>query len=820
MTKVDGSLKSLLQGVSQQPPRDRLPGQSTDQLNMSADPVTGLTRRPPTDLVGGLFSAPDVRGFQEFETSDGRKFLLTISTTYVRIFDLNGVYQTLNVVNPTTYLATPGKLAFGVINNQVLISNTGITPAMMTGGKAYANANQNYGTPMGIVQVLGGVYARNYEVFMNGNRIAMYRPPYGGDATDANQITTSHIANRLVEAMKTSGGEADIPGDGNGARIDRTGALSNPDWSVTIKSDVIFIKWTGGVGAPFVLSAADDSGNLNLKAMSTTVPGTEDLPRFAVHGYVARVATETDPDEDLWLEFRLEDSDESTPLGTGFGEKGYWQETVAPELDYRINPDTMPHIVEYDPSNQTFRYRKGEWKERRVGTDISNPLPSFIGAPITDITTFQRRTVFISGNSVSMSRTNRANDFFMASASQLVDSDPIDISSTAAESQRLSYIVPHNRDLVIFSNKAQFVITGRSALTPSNAAMVLTTSFETALDAKPVPAGRNVFFSTQFGRYSGVREFFTEGSAAELNDARPITQHVREFIVGKAQKMTASSSYDTLLVHTDTDRTTVYAYQYVWMDNEKVQAAWSRWIMPYPVVYSFFDQELLYMVMYADSGQYILTRMSLDVLSEVGVEYPLYLDLRFDVQDVYEQFALPLNLFSNDNLVVVQGENCPEPGLTVPIQSVEYDADLEEYVVTLKRDMEGGDLVVGVPYRSLYRPTVPLVKDQDGVVVGTSKLRVKHFIISLDKTGHIAGQVLSKYGDGAPVEFQGRIIGAPENTVGNPAISDEPFIMPFRDQVGQADFILYTDRHLPMTILDIEWVGQYSKRGRRITNGG
>jgi hypothetical protein len=72
MTKVDGSLKSLLQGVSQQPPRDRLPGQSTDQLNMSADPVTGLTRRPPTDLVGGLFSSPDVRGFQEFETSDGR----------------------------------------------------------------------------------------------------------------------------------------------------------------------------------------------------------------------------------------------------------------------------------------------------------------------------------------------------------------------------------------------------------------------------------------------------------------------------------------------------------------------------------------------------------------------------------------------------------------------------------------------------------------------------------------------------------------------------------------------------------------------------
>lgn len=218
--------------------------------------------------------------------------------------------------------------------------------------------------------------------------------------------------------------------------------------------------------------------------------------------------------------------------------------------------------------------------------------------------------------------------------------------------------------------------------------------------------------------------------------------------------------------------------------------------------------------------QLMLVRMSLDVLDETGVEYPLHLDLRFDIPDVYTQFALPSDFLSDAPLVVIQGLNAPEPGLTVPIQSIVYDDDLDEWVVTLKRDMEGGDLVAGIAYRSLYRPTVPLVKDQDGVVIGTGKLRVKHFLIALNQTGHIAGQVLSKYGDDNVVEFQGRIIGAPENLVGRPALSDESFIMPFRDKVDQADFILYTERHLPMTILDIEWVGQYTKRGRRIANGG
>src|SRR5690625_4522977 len=41
---------NLLQGVSQQVPRSRLPGQLTLQENMISDPVTGLRRRPGSVL--------------------------------------------------------------------------------------------------------------------------------------------------------------------------------------------------------------------------------------------------------------------------------------------------------------------------------------------------------------------------------------------------------------------------------------------------------------------------------------------------------------------------------------------------------------------------------------------------------------------------------------------------------------------------------------------------------------------------------------------------------------------------------------------------
>jgi hypothetical protein len=170
-------------------------------------------------------------------------------------------------------------------------------------------------------------------------------------------------------------------------------------------------------------------------------------------------------------------------------------------------------------------------------------------------------------------------------------------------------------------------------------------------------------------------------------------------------------------------------------------------------------------------------------------------------------------------MLVIQGEGCPNPGMNVPVIAMTYDAVNNWYVATLKYDMEGGTVVAGTRYLSEYRPTLPLIKDQDGVVMATGKLRVKHFIVSIYKTGDINGQLISKYGDTEVVSYQARIVGDVDNVIGSPALSDEKFIMPFRDQTDRADIVLYTDKHLPMTILDIEWVGQFTKRGKRISNG-
>lgn len=813
--KVDGSLKSLLQGVSQQPPRDRLPGQGTEQINLRSDPVIGLTRRPPTDMVASLGSSANVRGWHNFQTKDGNKYLAKFLEADVLVSDLNGVQKAVTVdANVEPYLSSTSTLAFATVDDTTYISNTQVVPAMLATEKQYFNMGA-VSDPSGIIQVLGGQYGRQYTISVDGGVHVRFQTVDGSTASDVDKVRTTFLAYiiqwLLTHSTSTSALPVDFP-TGGGAFYQSTGVFDNPaNWTVTQVEDIILVQ-NISTATTFKLSCSDDAGNINLKVMTEQVPDTSDLPRYAPQGYVARVATETDPEEDLWLQFNVE-GEPPTALGAGFGLQGFWQETVAPSIPYQFDPATMPIIMTYDPGTTSFHVQRAAWLDRQVGTETTNPNPTFIGNPINDISTFQGRLVFLAGKNVIGTRTNRELDWWIGSASAITDSDPIDISSTAVEASIMLAVVPHNRDLTVHSPNGQFVVFGRTALTPGNAALVLTTAFEADLRAKPAPAGRNIFFAHSYGRFVGIREFYTEGGT-DINDTRPITQHVNKYLKGNVVKLTSSSNYDMLIVQTDNNLSEVYVYKYIWSDNEKVQSSWSKWIFPDPVLYTFFDSEVVYAVVEQGTEQFLI-RQSLDVQDSVGMNFPTFLDYRFEVNNVNTTFTVPnIALYDVDSLIAVQGVDCPNPGMNVPILSLVGD------VATLKYDMLGGDIEVGLKFMSKYIPTMPFIKDSDGVVIANAKLVVKHFIVTLQQTGNIIGRLLSKWGNGPEVPFEGRIVGDVNNVVGEVALSDDKFFMPFRTSTQRGEIELYTEDYLPMTMLDIEWAGQYKKSGRRITIGG
>lgn len=807
--KVDGSLGSLLQGVSQQTARDRLDGQCSLQENMSADPVKGLSKRAPTDLVGYLGSTSSIIGWHNFQTRDGNKFLAIFKTGDVDVFDLNAQAKTVTVdSNAVAYLSGNKSLRCATDDeDNTIVVNPSVNVAMTTSAIQYYNTE---GTGAAIFQLLGGTYGRKYSIYIDGVLAAYYLTADGSVGADSAAVAGDYIATQLLDGLLNNTGVTS--GGGKSSTEEKYGSGLCAGWTYNIAGDTFYIRKPSGT---FNVTVTDGAGGRNFKAFTDTVTSISELPAIAPHYYAVRIAENVDQSKDLWFKFILNYLGD-TPSGAGtFGQAGYWKEAVAPQVNTAFSAGTMPHKLVYNAPN--FNFSREAYAPRGVGTEVSNPNPSFIGNTINDVTYFQGRAVFLSSANVVMSRTNKYTNFWQGSAAALAETDPIDVNSTV-ESSVLRAAVQHNKDLAVFSNKAQFVVSGRTGVTPQNAALALTTKFDTALTAHPVSAGQNIFFSYNFGRFSGLREYFAENTT-EMNDSRTITDNVNKYIVGTTINMTGSANYEMLLVQTDTEQSTIYPYQYMWRDQQKVQSAWSQWKFKHDIVHSFFDEDVVYFVQRIGTDHYLL-RMPLDVQDSTGINYPVQLDQRFDVLDCYQSFVLPFDyLADEDNIVCVQGTNCPTPGLTVGITSITY-VDGTGYVVTLKKNMLGGDLVVGTRYMARYKPTMPAVKDQSGVVICTAKMRAKAFLISLENTGQITGQVRSKYGDGLPVSFNARIVGDIDNAVGEQPLSDDIFTMPFRYNVNEADLELYSDSHLPMTIADIEYVGQYNKRGQRIANSG
>lgn len=797
--KVDGSLKSLIQGVSQQPSRARLPGQCTLQENMSSNPVDGLSRRPPLEWVSDLFD--EEADVQFYDLTQGTTHYVVCATpTYIRVFELDGTEIPVNEIDDAfDYLG--GKLEFVTLENTTFVANTTTVCEMETELPTFID----YGP---IVYVRGGNYSTTYTLTVNwkdagvGGTARTITVSYLTHDTDIDTIRTAWIATQLKTAL------------------DATSTNSfNSLFDVNIVQDTLYIQWKPGAMRTdhFTCVASDTAGNTNIISANNDIKLINQLPKYAPHGYFIKVTGDgSQQEDDYYLEFSVTADDQGVfpALGTGFGKAGIWIETVKNRIPYLLDWDTMPHVLEYDPDENEFNFSVGEWADRIVGDEDSNPNPTFVGRVVNSMGYFQGRLVIYSGPAVIMSRTNKSLNFWAETAVKVNDSDPIDVQSTAANVTEMLKGVPNNRDLVIFANSAQFVILGRNAITPANCSLVLTTSFEANLDTAPVPSGRNIFFAIKYGNYTGIREFFT-ADTVDINDSRLVTQHVLKYIPGSATHMASTSNLDILLVKASDERN-VYAYEYTWVDNRKAQSSWSTWIFPADVKYFFFVESVIYFISDVD-GSLILEKMDMNTQNDDGMEYQVKLDRKNYIESVETTIENPVpHVDDIDNMVFVQGEGCPYPGLRANVAS--YDEMTN--TVTLTEDMESGTVIAGLRYTSRYRPTMPLVKDQDGVKVGTGRLTVSKFFVNCRETGAMVAKIISRFRPDKIVSFTGRIAGNPTTVVGVAAITDAVYTVPFRDNVDISEIELYTDSHTPLTIMDIEWLGQYTKRGQRITQGG
>ena len=400
---------------------------------------------------------------------------------------------------------------------------------------------------------------------------------------------TDIAANSFITAIDTHGSSNN--GTITVTSVTTDGSISNIAVSrgyFEVGESIIYLEST----KPFRLEVTDGKGDNYAKAIngSDEVPKFSDLPASKVpDSFTARISGDKSTgQDDYYVKWN----------------RSVWKESYRPKYPLDNDEDSRKSIDNKTMPMQLFKSfgnvgsgvssmdkiyficKPVDWSSRTVGDDTTNPFPSFANFDdstdpnglytINDIFFHRNRLGFISDENVILSEAAGYFNFFANTVLSVLDTSIIDVAVSNNQVAILKSAIPFQENLLLFSDLQQFKLTSDQFLTPTSVTVDVATNFETSTDAKPVAAGKTIFFPFQRGAFSGLREYMID-IASETNDANEITAHVPEYIEGTVKKMAVSSNEEVLFCLSDTDRRELAVYKYYYSDQEKLQSAWSRW---------------------------------------------------------------------------------------------------------------------------------------------------------------------------------------------------------------------------------------------------
>lgn len=799
--EVQGSLGRQIQGISQQPPEVRLDGQCTAMVNMVPDVVNGTQSRMGTTHIAKLLDeGTDNMATHHYRRGEGdEEYFFTLKKGQVpEIFDKHG--RKCNVVSqdaPMTYLSE-------VVNPREDVQFMTIADVtFMLNRRKVVKVSNRKSPKVGdkaIVFCAYGQYGTSYSIIINGTTAASFKTPDGGSAEHVEQIRTERITSELYSKLQQWSGVGDY-------EIQRDGTS-------------IFIERRDGTS--FTVTTTDGAKGKDLVAIKNKVSSTDLLPSRAPAGYKVQVwPTGSKPESRYWLQAEPKE-----------GNLVSWKETIAADVLLGFDKDTMPYIIErtgiIDGIAQ-FKIRQGDWEDRKVGDDLTNPMPSFIDEEVPQtiggMFMVQNRLCFTAGEAVIASRTSYFFDFFRYTVISALATDPFDIFSDASEVYQLKHAVTLDGATVLFSDKSQFILPGDKPLEKSNALLKPVTTFEVNNKVKPVATGESVMFATNDGAYSGVREFYTD-SYSDTKKAQAITSHVNKLIEGNITDMAASTNVNRLLVTTDKYRNIIYCYDWLWQGTDRVQSAWHVWEWPMgtKVRGMFYSGELLYLLLERGNGVY-LEKMDMGDALTYGLNDRIRMDRQaelifkhFKAEDEWISEPLPWTPTNPELLdcILIEGWDSYIGG------SFLFKYNPSDNTLSTTFDMHDDNhvkakVIVGQIYPQEFEPTPVVIRDRQDRVSYIDVPVVGLVHLNLDMYPDFSVEVKNvKSGKVRRVLASNRIGGALNNTVGYVEPRDGVFRFPLRAKSTDAVYRIIVESPHTFQLRDIEWEGSYNPTKRRV----
>lgn len=630
--KTQDTYQSILRGVSQQAPSERIEGQHGEQVNMISDPVNGLTRRAGLLLVDETLK--DISDVPDSSLSDAiadsysyRAFPFSIYTNHydllyrsrrrqgaqseahlppVSVFTKQGVRRWLDVVTDPLDTRLEDYWAGGlsslvVLGRMVLMAGNEVRPNVQVVDHWGDDANQD----KAVIYVKTGQYSKTYRVRAKIRSTGLsadvsYTTPasyYDGqlvvdDLNPADPDYQFYLNNRIYAHEQATANhtlaaaEAIIPSSIAAELLTKLHDAGQTGWV----RDGAYLRNTDIE----TLAVGDDSVNDQLLATHNDAVSESQLSPRHFNGKVVKITPIKGSDEGYYLKAY-------TDGGHAFG-LVTWRETAGEEV---IISDMLAYGT---LENETFyvasspeRLRALVLDEEAVTIAVPSyvpsmagdlgtmPKPAFADAPIDLLAIFQDRLIVGTGNILRLSRTGDYLNFFRTSALTVRDDDPAEIFAAGTQGDVIRKAALYDRNMTFYGDNYHYVLPGRSAFDPKNPQLAVQYEIHGTGRSQPAVVGDKVFVMKEDTALAGVQMLqLNPGVWQDSPQIDTVTKQLRTYINGTPAEMVAVSAPNTLFARTEFINRSggaypnarpfgIYTFGYMDGPEGRVQEAWSAW---------------------------------------------------------------------------------------------------------------------------------------------------------------------------------------------------------------------------------------------------
>lgn len=607
----------------------------------------------------------------------------------------------------------------------------------------------------GWIRVQSGAFSKQYSVTISQGTKTTLTYSVTTDAGVAANATSEYVATQMQSQMT-----ADPVFVSNGYSVDRVGSTL----AILSTSNDKQLVITASGGETYVV-ASNASNTQNKGLLPPTLSS-------ALDGYIQSVGTGDN------LAYYKYDHDTRN-----------WTEVGEFEGAYSIQ--NAPVFWYYDYDSNLAVVEALNIKGRAAGNDINNPVPKFLDYGLTGIGAYQSRLVLLSGAYVYLSKSTDPTVFMRTTVTELLDTDPIEVSATSLSNAQFEYAVPFNKDLLLVAQNQQAVIPNNSTvLTPKTAAIYPTTTTDISLACEPTVIARSLYYVYQRTlEYYQVGEFLPSPYTDSQYTTQSTTDHLPLYAEGVCTSMSGSTASNIACFSSDSPE--VLVNQYYWAGDERPLMCYHKWELPRNVMYNTQVGSSTVLLV-ADTDKTIV--LSTDIqLNQLGNKPIPYLDM-YQYVTITDGVGVTPQYMPEGDLVAVIYDSLKQRHSEVAFTVVDE-------VITCKYN---GVIAIGLRYDSEFTITPPFLRDANGNVVAGAKTTIHSLNFTLRSTGKFRYIVRDTYGYVANTNTSGVMWS--EVDLGYTWVgSVNNSIIPCRTRLNSTEVVLSTDSTTDLNTTSVEY---------------